>query len=154
MAAAGPAKAMQDRTPDTAGTAAAVPVSIASFDAPLPVPPVAAATPEPAVATAAKLLESAEADTADSDAAQGQMSISCADAVSSKTYRVGFRTIELVRLPIPQAVQDLFPPGAHKQSPFKQQLLPDTAVLAVEYCCEQCSGHCAEGIHALSMISV
>lgn len=36
----------------------------------------------------------------------------CADAaVSTKTYKTGFRTVELVRLPISEAVKDLFPEG-------------------------------------------
>lgn len=47
-------------------------------------------------------------------AASGNLPPACAKAVQSiSTFRrrIGFRTVELVRLPIAKAVQDLFPPG-------------------------------------------
>lgn len=47
-------------------------------------------------------------------AASGNLPPACAKAVqtiSTFRRRIGFRTVELVRLPISKAVQDLFPPG-------------------------------------------
>lgn len=60
-------------------------------------------------------------------AASGNLPPACSQAVQSiSTFRrrIGFRTVELVRLPISKAVQDLFPPGEKgwdTQAGFYQQ---------------------------------